>query len=362
VSNQHGNFVCLFSFRTLLLSFSNEPSCVQSNRKKLKQNFALIISFKGWNILHCHALIEISYGGLTWPLHSLLHSTNAICETGIFGRVLGLPPHFIPASICAQYDPTHADGSSFLYQEQSRNLGAQVKLLFWYYYCHALITMPTESSTWVQEGTLIPERPKTYQVVKPIWQSSLLHTEITFLSQWYWQSSQRSPQLHLLWSLLKSETQCIQNLCLLNRSKDYMALATVHQSHNGWAHCCPLSTSLCNHTSSLESPRFTCLWYTAFKTNLGLQKKTVESNGLFQSPTSSSPQMSTKSWQWKPCSDQCQHQEEKTELQCKRYEALWRILTATPNPSHSCLDSKIPPSRKSHRQWRQKCYALESKD
>jgi len=174
-------------------------------QKKLKQNFALIISFKVWNILYHHALIEILYGGLTWPLHSLLHSTNTICETGICGRVLGLPPHFIPASICAQYDPTHADGSSFLYQEQSRKLGAQVKLLFWYYYCHALITMPTESSTWVQEGTLIPERPKTYQVVKSIWQSSLLHTEITFLCQWHWQSSQRSPQLYLLWSLLKSE-------------------------------------------------------------------------------------------------------------------------------------------------------------
>jgi hypothetical protein len=121
-----------------------------------------------------------------------------------------------------------------------------------------------------------------------------------------------------------------------------MALATVHQSHNDWAHCCPLSTSLCNYTSSLESPRFTCLWYTAFKTNLELQKNTVESNGLFQFPASSSPQMSMKSWQWKPCLDQRQHQDEKTELQCKRYEALWRILTATPNPSHSCLDSKIP--------------------
>lgn len=126
-----------------------------------------------------------------------------------------------------------------------------------------------------------------------------------------------------------------------------MALATVRQTHNGWAHCCPLSNSLCNHTSSLESPRFTCLWYTAFKTNLGLQKKTVERNGLFQSPTSSSPQMSMKSWQWKPCLDQSQHQDEKTELQRKRYEALWRILTATPNPSHFCLDSKTPPSQKS---------------
>jgi hypothetical protein len=59
-----------------------------------------------------------------------------------------------------------------------------------------------------------------------------------------------------------------------------MALATVHQTHNGWAHCCPLSTSLCNHTSSPESPRFTCLWYTAFKTNLGLQKKNCRKEWL----------------------------------------------------------------------------------
>jgi hypothetical protein len=56
--------------------------------------------------------------------------------------------------------------------------------------------------------------------------------------------------------------------------------------------------------------------------------------------------MLTKSWQWKPCLDQRQHQDEKTELQHKRYEALWRILTATPNPSYSCLDSKTPPSQK----------------
>ncbi len=111
-----------------------------------------------------------------------------------------------------------------------QELGAQVKLLFWYYYCDALITMPTESSTWVQEGTLIPERPKTYQVVKPIWQSSLLHTEITFLSRWYWQSSQRSPQLYLLWSLLKSELNA-SRICACKQPNQWAEKTTQSKPH-----------------------------------------------------------------------------------------------------------------------------------